>query len=540
MQLKALFTTLPYSEFPGERQKAMSFLLKHMNDFLAPYECKGEIANLVELHSREPKLFNQAMKYPFSKAKIPLEYSSWPRLACGELSDPENPLNGLDLVSAWLSDGGDALTGFTSFLQERSSLGIIDALGRIQDEGLHPLLYKFNLKTPSRALDAMSLVVRELFDLADARRPEKKVLDKASIEGLVRDHEVGFSGCEASDLYINLFSKTPENRTSYWIDEAIKKAQSKIDRDISDSHHRLRHILKTFIYNPGLRLLKNNNGDFLEVIQELDPILQGINRIVLTEPYARFSDQDFGVFRRQVYLNLFSPFPEILAAMDANPLELSGNPGLDLGETSRDNPWYMPSRDPSIVMAGPLQTLGNPREIFLYFKRKDLPIDLDWILASPIDFKIFKNLLSLEKRCNTLEKGLERLAQGKGTDADLSFLRQFEFQYKDMELSREAKAGVLVLAALIATDYATSKHVSSDLNPAFFNERLGDHDRYKERLLEDPEMQILVFKCVTLQPNLLHAPCLKWLGFGPEVLSDLDASVRKKAAEGFFAEDLGL
>lgn len=523
MRLKSLFTSIAMSQFDEPRQAMLRFVLKEINSFLAPDTFLGDVENLVELHTKAPDAFPRALKHIFELGGLPEGVSSW-----GDVSK-------IDLFGGWLMDGGEAVAGW-KLLNTGLVAPIDDVAKRIEALGLHAVVFEMNLRDSRLNLEAAAKIAGAAVDHHIYQRSEKGGLERISIEGFDKpSDDPTFCDIHVGAYWNHYFS--PDGRkTDAGIKEMVELARKEFRRRNSDSDDQLNYLLKVLIYNPGLRLLRETR-DVGAVIEALDPVMTQINAVVLNEPSIKFSDDEYELFRRQVFLNLFSPFPHALAQLEVNPGELAGHPDKEIvGEKDNISAWFLPRRCPVEQLKGPLQVFGCEKEVHAYFKHQELPINLDWVMQGIIDDYVFINLLEVERKCDLLDYNLSRLADNlEMNEGVMRALEGFEYQLEKLDLSPKATVGVMVILLGIG-----NANDPDNVSAQWFEKRMIDHTDFRDKIKADPLLRNLLLDCLKQSPVLLTHRNLAWCGFDAKVLSQLENGTDRKLREDFFAGDLGL
>ncbi|MBD8088965.1 hypothetical protein IFT48_03150 [Pseudomonas fluorescens] len=523
MRLKTLFTSIPMSQFSQPRQAVLRRVLDEINSYLAPDTFLGDVENLVELHAKAPDALPRALKHVFELGGLPEDVNSWEDVA------------GVDLYGGWLMDGGDAVEGWKQL--HTGMARHLDALAEyVEKVGLHSIVFHMNLRDSRLNLEGAAKIAGALVEHHNHRRDEKGGLERVSIEGFDKPSEDQLFSEDCVCVFWRHYLDPKARSNEKSIEEMVALAQKEFRRRSSGSHDVLDYLLKVLIYNPGLRMLRET-GDFDAVIQALDPVLTAINKVVLTEPWVKFTDDEYAVFQRQVFLNLFSPFPHALAQLEVSPGELTGHPEREFVEDKeKPSAWFLPRRTPINQMKGPLQVFGCETDVFAYFKHQELPINLDWVMQGIVDDYIFRNLLVIEGKCDLLDYNLTRIADNlEVNEGVIEALRGYEFDLDKIQLSPKATVGVVVM--LLGVGNADG---SDSVTAEWFERRLIDHTHYRDKIKADPTMNTLLLKRLRQTPALLTHRNLIWCGFDAKVLSQLETSGDRKLRDDFFAGDLGL
>lgn len=525
MRLKSLFTSAPMGQFSKPRQAVLSFLLREINTFLAPDTYLGDVENLVELHAKAPDALPRALRHVFNLGGLPEGVETW------------RDVTGIDLYGCWLMDGGEAVEGWDLF--KINAMPSIDYIAeKVEEYGLHSIVFQMNLRDSRLNLEGAAHIAEAVSTHLNFRRKEKGGLERASIEGFFkRPADPTLLEDDCTNSFWNHFygpsSRNPD-QTLKWM---VSDARTELGRRDPKSATVLDYMLKVLVYNPGLRLLRETRN-YGAVIEALDPVLAEIIEDGLNQPWAKFADEEYALFRRQVFLNLFSPFPEILAQLDVNPAELSGHPGKEFVE-DKEKPsiWFRPNRNPVCQLKGPLQVFGYHEDVFAYFKHQQIPFNLDWLMQGIVDDDIFRTLLVNEGRCELLDYNLTRIADNlEVNEGVMNALKGYEFELDKVQLSQKALVGTVVMLLDIANTAYQPKVVTA----TSLENRLVEHEHYQEKLKADPVMQEMLLTRLKQSPEMLTHHNLAWCGFDGKVLAELDVDTNSKLREDFFAGDLGL
>ncbi|AXH59818.1 hypothetical protein [Pseudomonas amygdali] len=525
MRLKSLFTSVPMGQFSKPRQAVLSYVLKEINNFLAPDTYLDEAENLVELHTKVPDALPRALKHVFEMGCLPADATTWRDVA------------GIDLYGCWLMDGGEAKDGWD--LLRDSKLSSIDSVaGKVEEHGLHSILFQMNLRDSRLNLEGAAHIAEAVSKHLNYRRQEKGGLERASIGGFFKrpaDPTLLEEDCLIS--YWNHFFCPPSRNPDQKLKWMVSDARTELGRRDPKFTTVLDYMLKVLVYNPGLRLLRETQS-YGAVIEALDPVLAEIIENSLNQPWAKFTDDEYALFRRQVFLNLFSPFPEILAQLDVNPVELSGHPGKEfIEDKKKPSIWFRPNRNPVCQLKGPLQVFGYHEEVFAYFKHQELPFNLDWLMQGIVDDDIFRTLLVNEGRCDLLDYNLTRIADNLEVNEDvMNALKSYEFELDKIQLSQKATVGTVVMIL----DIANTTYQPKGVTASSIEDRLVDHVHFRDKLKADPVMKELLLARLKQSPEMLTHHNLAWCGFDGKILAELDVDTTSKLREDFFAGDLGL
>ena len=522
MRLKSLFSSVAMDQFATERRESLQFLLARVNEFLAPDTFLGDVDNLVELHNKAPDAFPRALKHVFGLGGLVKGCEDW------------QSVTGLDLFAGWLMDGGNAKQGWSLF-RSREVHSLDSKAEDVEMLGLHSVVFELNYRESRLNLEGAARISSALMDNINHHRVTKGSLERISLEGFDKDPPESIFADDSVIAYWRHYFDPFVEKTDQRICQMVEAARGDYVRQNPNADDILDYLLKTMIYNPGLRLFRETK-DVGMVIEELDPVLEAINTMILLLPGTKFDPENLALFKRQVFLNLFSPFPRALAHLEVEPGEMVGHPSRQFVE-EKSSPWFTPRRSPIQTMKGPLQVFGCDRQVHAYFKHQQLPINLDWVLQGIVDDSIFKNLLVVEGKCDLLDYNLSRVADNlEVSDSIRKALKGYEFELEVVTLSDKAIIGAIVLMLEIGNDCQLPKPATNEQ----FERRLEDHAHYREKVKTDPRLKKSLLERLRLSPELLTHRALTWCGFGSDVLAQIDFGRDNKRRDDFFASDLGL
>lgn len=292
-------------------------------------------------------------------------------------------------------------------------------------------------------------------------------------------------------------------------------------------------ILKCLIYNPGLRL-KALGCQTEQIIGFLDPLIQALeNKIdgwfgVVTASASK------RVFKRQLYLNLFSPFAEDLRYLDAKPFELLGHPGFDGSIPS----FMLETLQGPYACHSGKQWEGDAVPSY-QLSRLGLPVDADMVLEGALNNGLKAQMIFGEFGCSpcTGDWLLKLLDTEPGAEFSLGKLADIERFFSFEKHDKDAQLGIMALMAVLGW-----KHQVSTKDSGKICELKGSgisDPSYRLKISENPELgrRLLAFM---ESHKLFDGALLHWLGFTSHDLAILNPTLLDECREFFLAQDLGL
>jgi len=503
MKIKQLFTTVPLERFQDEVRSDLEALhhLLHNGS-----KGKEEYENLVQAF---------AANTDYVTSMIGL-------MELGSRVNP-SPLEYLGFISAWLMDGGSLIA--------LEDLFDLEKIGRrAYAHGAHHLLFHMGLKEPDFALKATCVLLDALYDYEHPDEFHKitvsqPISGRASLTGFMNRPRLRPSS-ENQSFQAYIHHHFPDGVTpntlapsSPTIVQELLDLFSTGCRDLPTQYF----MLMAMIYNPGLRL-KGVGFSCLQIVHHLQPVVTQIAEIFLEQAGQPFiSNADRKTFEHQVWVNLFSPFPDDLACVNAEIHELSGYPG----RWSKDTDERLLS-----TLQGPvaLFTAERSKGVFEYYERIGMPLDLDDFFQGLLrDHSVTDGILWAVGRCKTTDAWLVRLVE-EGPD-NLELLTDLVSVAQSLDytkLDEPAKVGYLALllekAKMIKKHDKLWKFTTQD--PRSF-------------LVDAPQLQAGLLDYMS-RHDLLDFEWLDWCGYDSDILNKVTGPVSLDTKESYLCKDLGL
>lgn len=503
MKIKQMFTAVPLECFQDEVKSALEGLRHMLRNGSKGAE---EYENLVQAFAASPSHIAAMTGL--------LELGSRKDLS---------PLGYMGFIAAWLMDGGK--------LVDLEDLIDLEKVGRnAYAHGAHHLLFHMGLKEPDFALKATCVLLDALYDYEHPDEFHKitvsqPISGRASLSGFMNrpcmrpSFEDPFFQAYMSHQFPRGVTPSTLTPSSPTIVQELLDHFSAGCRDLSTQHY----MLMTMIYNPGLRL-KGAGFSCLQIVHHLQPVVKQIAEAFLEQAGQPFiSNADRKTFEHQVWANLFSPFPDDLACVNAEINELSGHPGR----------WARDTDDRLLsTLQGPIALFTGERSkgVFEYFERIGMPLDLDDFFQGLLrDHSVTDGILWAVGRCNTTDAWLVRLVEeGPGNLELLTDLVSVAQSLDYKKLDEPAKVGYLALllekARLIKEHDKLWKFTAQD--PRSF-------------LVDAPQLQAGLLDYMS-RHNLLEFEWLDWCGYGSDILNKVAGPVSLDTKESFLCQDLGL
>jgi hypothetical protein len=512
MGLQQLFKNTPMSVFTPQMQKLLSGLRDNISRFVSirTQDSEGrteEFDSLLSLYTKAPWIIKI---FPTMQGQ---------NLSDVNLSSCRDIFALPAFQACWLLDGGhpDAFsTAFTwrNFAQQACEISV------------HALLLKMQMNDPDTALRATGALIRQCFEKHISSNhelyPSTKVADSFQLTALT-----GFN--RAPDLV----DTAPRDRKTELTEQIGLMVFGRIEMDES-----VALLLKNLVYTPGLKL-KSQGFQVHQIIHQLTPEIEAIfdfctdwisPQTPLGKPYA--------AFHRQVLINLFSPFADDLAFLDAHPGELVGN--ISEVDADRSIEYFVRSIDGALfapTFAGPLVALAGKAtereagDLYQGFEALGVKLDANLMFGGLMDnVHLRRRVLRHHGWCQTVDSMLVSLSYSGTSDLEkmetaLLYARDDQFE----QFTRLAKVG------FIATRLEKgARQIDSGVD------RLWQSDECPRRFLDkDPALKSDVLAYMRRNALLDHA-LLEWCGFDSSLLATLGDEASISLQESFLAQDLGI
>jgi hypothetical protein len=504
MSLRQLFKNTPLSVFTEEVRRPLqalqvaigNFVAKHTQDSYGRFQ---EFDNLLEIKEKAPWIL-RIMQIMQGHDAIEAGLQS-----CREIF-------ALPAFQAcWLMDGGDPDAFSTAFTWR-------DFAQQACEVGPHSLLLKMEMNDPDLALRATGALLKQCFETP-------KVANVADSQQLAAF--AGFN--EARDVIPEL----PRTHTA-----SLRERIEEMTLECTDLDESIRVLLNTLVYTPGLKL-KSQGFNAHQIIHNLTSEISAIFEFCTDElPQDVPLGKPYAAFHRQVLINLFSPFSQDLAYLDAHAGELVGN--IRSMDTDSSTEHFVRSLSGAVLaptFRGPLVAHSGQYgdKYFSDFCRAyrgfGVRLDPDSMFGGFIDdVSLHRKIIRHHGPCKTVEKMLADLCDSGTSDlkkmesATLYALEE-QFEY----LSPNAQVGFI----------ATRLEIGAQRLDAGEGRLWQDSESPKPFLDNDPVLKTSVLDYMRRNALLDHA-LLEWCGFHSSLLKTLGDEASISLKESFLAQDLGI
>lgn len=520
MKLKRMFHSVALEQFKPETRQALSELLDRINLEVMPAAQRAghteDFECLTELCKAMP---NTLLNLVSTR---------------DEAADIRPRLRGHDVKAAWVMDGGnlDDIMQFMDVHQSELSPALAtDACMR----GMHHFVFMIGYADSTLSLKGASHLMHQLF------HPEgthyKKVrkhgiqIERLSLAGFLKNPalEVTDSAVTAERYFENFYrGKGKAQALSYdAIKALVKQIYHQYLEEKIECDEPLDYLLRTLIYNPGLRF-KAKGLSTQAIIDRLQVPLCALIEVMLTDRIEGNVEQVLDSFRRQVMVNLFSPFPEDLAYLDVRMAELIGRPGMNNACPALMLPTY---KGPLSTFAGQADT-KNAARVAAGMENGGTTIDLCQALTGLLEnFEEINELVSYKGTCELLEGYLRNVCWNGPVEKDLiKYLYPLTYSMDFSRLPMDSKIGFLGVWLEMGW-----QRLEADV-PL---DKQSDSDAPAGLLQADPDLRRFMVDWMVMN-HRLDARLLHWCGYGGEVLERLGDKANDTLKTELLESDLGL
>lgn len=404
MKLKSIFTSVPIEQFKPVTQIALQQLLDAINaDMRANPDMLDDNG---DYESFNDFILRNSMGTLLSFFDNAL-YRTGQHI--------RNDLRGLDIQAAWVMDG-TPLNACMLLFGHKDGPTAMEVLSEGCHFGAHNLLFRIGYKDSHLTLKALSFLLQKLHQQietdSDKYSPSGTSLDWLTLT----PHGQPFVGVSSSSTvavhnYLDYFYPDRfnhyDNPPEVTLKHLVKNAFADVQNSSSQKNLTLNTVINQLVMNTGLRF-KGEGMSTPVIIEKLTPVLEEIIQHKFGADYT-ISVEELAGFRRQVWINLFSPFAADLAMLDVHPNELMGHP--------KNNPTDHWPFNTQATMSGPIEfcrgdadyssAVTMTRGLENMGHTFDLDIIMTGVLATSNDVY---SLVKLWGGCATLDRLLERLA----------------------------------------------------------------------------------------------------------------------------------
>jgi hypothetical protein len=443
-----------------------------------------------------------------------------------------NVLGELDVQAAWVLDGGD-LVSYLSYLRSNDSRSLSEIAIAGRQAGLHNILFQIGYANSSLSLKGANALLRIAHnrDKGQEQAVEETQLEAMSLIGAydyLSKHSEPLSG--ATKQYRAYF-----HSDSFSLNfNAATSPQDLVRAAIGDCRGlrnqwwtEVEFLLRVLIYNTGLQL-KLAGWDTPSIIQGLSPVLEAVIDESLQRTGSQNSKQQVGFFRTQVWLNLFSPFPDALAELGAKPEDLLGHPGRDAVKWNRET--LSTVEGPLVVFTSQYPRGVQACHALEGMQNCGIELDLDLVLQGTLkDWCELYSLIKFKGSSPLLEQAYAQVLEA-GPELKLQdFLEPFTGYVDSDSLSDSARLGLWIVRFQEARRaFLKGAILHSD-----------DSDCPAEYLTANPEHKALFFQYL-IKNNQLEGWILRWCGYDSSVLDQLDGQANEHLRISMLEGDLGL
>jgi len=403
VKLKSIFTSVPLEQFKPSTQAALQQLLDAINadmranpDSLDDNDDYESFKDLILRNSIDTLswFFDNALQ----------------RTGQGIRDD----LCGLDILTAWVMDGAPLTTGMVLF-GHKDDPTAMQVLNEGCHFGAHNLLFRIGYKDSDLTLKGLSVLLEKLHQQvengSDYYSPSGTSLDWLTLTPYGQSFvSVSSSSTSAVHNYLDYFYPDQfnhyDNPPEVTLKHLVKNAFADVQNSSSQKNLTLNTVINQLVLNTGLRF-KGEGMPAPVIIEKLTPVLEEIIQHKFGSDYT-ISVEELAGFRRQVWVNLFSPFAADLAMLDVHPNELMGHP--------KNNPTDHWPFNTQATMSGPIEfcrgdanyssTVAMIRGLENMGHTFDLDTIMSGLLATSNDVY---SLVKLWGGCATIDRLLERL-----------------------------------------------------------------------------------------------------------------------------------
>lgn len=525
MKLKSIFTSVPIEQFKPATQAALQQLLDAINedmqthpDILDDNDDYEGFKDLILRNSIDTLIcfFDNALRRTGQHIR--------------------DDLRGLDILTAWVMDGAPLTAGMVLF-GHKDDPTAMQVLNEGCHFGTHNLLFRIGYKDSHLTLKALSVLLEKLHQQietnSDNYSPSGTSLDWLTLT----PHGQPFVGVSSSSTAVvhnyldyfypdrfNHYNNPPDVTLKHLVEDAFSEARNASSR----KNLTLDAVINQLVLNTGLRF-KGEGLPAPVIIEKLTPVLEEIIQHKFGADYT-ISVEELAGFRRQVWVNLFSPFAADLAMLDVHPTELMGHP--------KNNPTDHWPFNTQSTMSGPIEfcrgdadyssAVAMTRGLENMGHTFDLDTIMSGLLGSTNDVH---SLVKLWGGCVTIDRLLERLA----VEGPPLIVRQHNLQSMLSALDFDRLPPMAKLGFVAArVEYG---HESAILRKG----KLFREDGYcpVKVISRDPELkaQVLTYMAAfdRLSPELMM-----WCGFDGAALNTLGELATDEIKSSLLESDLGL
>lgn len=450
-----------------------------------------------------------------------------------EAADIRPRLRGHDVKAAWVMDGGN-LNDIMQIMDVHTSELAPTLASDACNKGIHHFVFMIGYVDSVLSLKGASHLMHQLFHYTGSNY--KKVrkhgiqIERLSLAGFLKSPSLEITDTAVTaECFFESFYRTKEKAQalSYDAIKAMAKGtyyqylEEKIECD-----EPLDYLLRTLIYNPGLRF-KARGLSTQAIIDRLQVPLSALTEVMLTDRIEGDVEQVLESFRRQVMVNLFSPFPEDLAYLDVRMAELIGRPGMNNTCPALMLPTY---KGPLSIFAG-IADNKNAAQVAAGMENGGTVIDLCQALTGLLEnYGEINELVTYKGTCELLEGYLRNVCwSGPGENDLVKYLYPLTYCMDFSRLPMDSKIGFVGVWLEMGWERLQAD-MTLDKN---------DPDAPTGYLEADPDLRRFMVDWLVMNQRL-DARLLHWCGYGGEVLELLGEKANDTLKTELLESDLGL
>lgn len=513
MKLERLFSAVQPHQFPPELQACLKSFTQSMAEALREPSQGAD----------EPVARNLADAYRQQPAAVISVYEA----LCLNSLMLRNAISSLAFQVAFILDGGEL--GVIDFENEKG----LDAINAYK-HGAHYLLFAIGYQDDpgmELSLKGVSHYLHHLYDwvpYTHSLSTQQPVSGRVSLQGFLGKPLLPLDSHHCTQLYIDRYLSSPgQSSAPLPSSESIVKDMLEAwhwhDRPIDPDD--MKFILRELVYNPGLRF-KSLGYSVPQILDFMTPVVDQLATHLELSLNPGEREQWGGLFRRQVIVNLLSPFAQDLASLDVHKHELMGHPGADAATV------------PGVflqTLKGPLSAFshGHCGDIYANYARMGLPLDVDMVLNGLMgtDDSAYEVLAEVGRSETTDRMLATFLEDGPRNSENFEFLKRI---HACLNIDKHEAQGKVAILALNTHLTLESRDAQSGVG------------NWKHQYLK---VSVYVAQDQNLSDRLLHKleewglpdeEIIRWCGYDGQILRKLRNDPPESLKEFLLGGDLGL
>jgi hypothetical protein len=519
MKLNRMFHSVALEQFQPQTRQALSELLDRINSEVMPAAQRAgrteDFECLTELYLAMP---NELLNLVSTR---------------DEGADIRPRLRGHDVKAAWVMDGGN-LADVMELMDVHTSELAPSLASDACTKGIHHFVFMIGYVDSTLSLKGASHLMHQLFHYTGLNykkvRKQGIQIERLSLAGFLKSPslEIADSAVTAERYFESFYrGKWKAQELPYDTIKTMTKAiyhqylEEKIECD-----EPLDYLLRTLVYNPGLRF-KARGLSTQAIIDRVQVPLCALTELMLSDRIEGDAQPVLDSFRRQVMVNLFSPFPEDLAYLEVRMAELIGRPGMNNACPALMLPTY---KGPLSIFAG-IADNKNTAKVAAGMENGGTTIDLCQALTGLLEnFEEINELVSYKGTCELLEGYLRNVCwSGPGENDLVKYLYPLTYRMDFSRLPMDSKIGFVGVWLEMAWERLQA-NLALDIN---------DPDAPVGMLQADPDLRRFMVDWMVMN-HRLDARMLHWCGYGGEVLERLGDQANDTLKAELLESDLGL